>query len=118
MQSVIWPITIDLMIVVIDDERTFVVSAEYLRTSQEGLDWFHSYPAVHLNALWLDHDLGGDDTTMPVVDLLCERAFFNDPFPIDVINVHSQNPTGADNICRALDRYYKVRRVPLPEMKP
>lgn len=104
------------MDLVIDDLRTLPVSAEHMRTSADGLAWLIRHDKVRLNTLWLDHDLGPGDDIMPVVDYLCERSFNNDPHPVDMVLVHSMNPSGADNIVRSLSRYgYKVRKVPVPQ---
>jgi hypothetical protein len=45
-----------------------------------------------LDELWLDHDLGEDDTIWPVVEVLERAAFEERPLDIGVINVHSANP--------------------------
>jgi len=96
------------MILVIDDLRTFNFEAVYARTSEEGLyaigfPWF--------NEIWLDHDLGGDDTVMPVVLRLEEMGWEGIPYPANHIVVHSSNPPGVRNIRRALERYYYVHQV-------
>lgn len=104
---------------VVDDERTFKDFPD-----DDTLYARHSDTAIHIlergirfDEVWLDHDLGGDDTVMKVVDFLVEHAvqyvemnMFKFP-----IFVHSMNPVGAQNIVRALERYYDVKRVPLPE---
>ncbi|MEV6643273.1 cyclic-phosphate processing receiver domain-containing protein [Amycolatopsis sp. NPDC051371] len=48
-------------------------------------------PAGDFAAISLDHDLGGDDTTRPVVLWLCE----NDRCPPEV-RVHTANPVGRE----------------------
>ena len=46
-----------------------------------------------------DHDLGGDDTTKPVVDwLICEVLDGNYRGAMPDYYVHSQNPIGRDKI--------------------
>lgn len=105
--------------IVIDDERSFPnLLAVYYRTSAEALYHLNHIALEELNtveALWLDHDLGGDDTTMPVVDYLCELAYSGNPYPVVDIFVHTQNPVGGNTILRSLQRYgYSARRVPLP----
>ena len=71
----------------------------------------------------MDHDLGENDTIMPVVDFLyvaanSEAANSLTPLTkvIDNIFVHSQNPTAADKIIGVLDGFYKIRRVSLPKL--
>ncbi len=46
----------------------------------------------------LDHDLGGSDTTMPVVEWLYWKSR---NWPKD-ISIHTQNPVGRDNLIRAI----------------
>lgn len=62
-----------------------------------------------------DHDLGGDDTAMLVVNWMIDtdldyandgKRFIHDDFKFDV---HSQNPVGARNIKETLNSYLKFR---------
>ena len=55
--------------------------------------------------IWLDHDLGGDDTSMSIVDWLSERAFNDDPYPVKKVIVHTANRVGSKNIVSALNRW-------------
>ena len=48
----------------------------------------------------LDHDLGGDDTTRPIVLWCCE----NDFWPVEV-TVHSANPVGVEWLEGMIKRY-------------
>ncbi|WP_309232287.1 cyclic-phosphate processing receiver domain-containing protein [Micromonospora tarensis] len=59
-------------IVLVDDLRSFVDgrSAEVARTSTAGVGLLDRYRDRRLDELWLDHDLGGDDTNWPVVEVL------------------------------------------------
>jgi hypothetical protein len=130
------------MIIVIDDERTFAleqpelpgyVEVKYARTSNEGIAtivnaWTdYALRRGNMVDLYLDHDLGGDDTIMPVVDFLYvmgkAHSWEQNQAPCDVeffirnIFIHSQNPTAADTIIPVLDRFYhNVQRIPLPEL--
>jgi len=61
------------------------------------LDWWRSY-GVPVEEVSLDHDLGGDDTSMPVVDWMREH----DCWP-DEVTVHTANPVGRENLLRALN---------------
>jgi hypothetical protein len=71
----------------------------------------HEHRDRFIDELWLDHDLGGDDTIMPVVTLMEEAAFSGRPFHIGTVFVHSANPIGADTVVRSLTRWnYHVRR--------
>lgn len=123
------------MIFVIDDERTFACTPyegdfKYARTSKEGLvilcnHWsdyvLHYAPPIF--ELWLDHDLGENDTIRPVVDFLYIAGRMDGgltPSLKDIIHniyVHSQNPT-TDWIVDFLSPLYSnVKRVPLPRLK-
>lgn len=105
--------------VIIDDNRIFLnegfADAIYLRTSGEAVAYLNCCRAgnfVPAN-VWLDHDLGGADTIMPVVEWLEEEAH-NRPESgwLNVFfSVHSQNPVGADTVVRALRRsgYMAIR---------
>lgn len=107
------------MIIVVDDERTFEHFPDeetiYFRTSGEAIDFLSKSHPADIEEIWLDHDLGEDDTAMRVVDFLVQCAHFSWGLnTLFTIYVHSMNPVGAQNIVRALERYYTVERVPLP----
>lgn len=53
-----------------------------------------------IDLMSLDHDLGGDDTSRPIVMWMCE----NDFWPVEVV-VHSANPTGIDWLEGMIERY-------------
>ena len=94
----------------IDDLRSFVDgrAAEVART-RRGLE---RRRGQRLDELWLDHDLGGEDTIWPVVEVLERAAFEESPFDIGTVYVHSANPPGAAKIVQALGRWgYRVRLV-------
>lgn len=129
------------MILIIDDERTFDVREGYehefmyARTSDEGILALSKHWIAHslrfappISELWLDHDLGENDTIMPVVEYLyvtgMKSGIVNNldlirpPDFIQNIYIHSQNPTAADRIIRQLGPLYaNVQRMPLPELK-
>ena len=65
-----------------------------------------------------DHDLGGDDTAMKVVNwMINEDLMQGRELGISFIEpgfafcVHSQNPIGADNIQKLLQSYLNFRRI-------
>jgi hypothetical protein len=93
---------------VIDDLRVFAFDAVYARSSVAGVGALYDEP---WDEVWLDHDLGGDDTIMPVVDTLVFAARFREPFDIGTIVIHTSNPPGRKNIRLALERFYKLRDV-------
>ncbi len=69
----------------------------WAKTSKRAISWLY-YPGV--TEMSLDHDLGGDDTTRPVVLFMCEHGVW----PQEV-RVHSANPVGRDWLAGMIDRY-------------
>lgn len=101
-------------VVLVDDLRSFTDGrpAEVARTSVEGVALLESHRDRRIDELWLDHDLGGEDTIWPVVEVLEKAAFEERAFDIGLINVHSANPAGAARMVRALGHWgYRVRVV-------
>ncbi|MET7808919.1 cyclic-phosphate processing receiver domain-containing protein [Micromonospora chersina] len=99
-------------IVLVDDLRSFVDGrmAQVARTSRAGIEALERHRGRRLDELWLDHDLGEDDTIWPVVEVLERAAYEERPFNIGVVYVHSANPAGAEKIMQALRRWgYNVR---------
>jgi len=99
-------------VVLIDDLRSFVDgrSAEVARTSTDGVALLKQCRTQRLDELWLDHDLGEDDTIWPVIEVLELAAFEGHPFDIGVINVHSANPAGTAKMAQVLGHWgYRVR---------
>ncbi|MGR6318195.1 hypothetical protein Q2K19_01845 [Micromonospora soli] len=99
-------------VVLVDDLRSFVDCrvAHVVRTSRAGIEALERNRGQRLDELWLDHDLGEDDTIWPVVEVLERAAFEERPFEIGVVYVHSANPAGAEKIMQALRRWgYNVR---------
>ncbi|WP_216858332.1 cyclic-phosphate processing receiver domain-containing protein [Actinomadura verrucosospora] len=104
-------ITPKSVIIGIDDLRPLPRATQIARTSREGVQLLQEHRDGVIDELWLDHDLGGDDSIMPVVTLLEEAAFNGRPFQIGMIFVHSANPSGAETVVRVLERWnYPVRR--------
>jgi len=98
----------------IDDERNPPkregVVYDVVRSSSAALGKLND-PERHYDAIWFDHDLGGDDTTIPVLDRLSEMAFNGNPYPVSVIYVHTANPVGRKTIISSLTRWgysYKI----------
>ena len=79
-------------------------SWEWAKTSLEALGWLWHvrmcYEDCHIEVMSLDHDLGGDDTTRPIVLWMCENNFW----PDEVV-VHSANPVGIDWLEGMIERY-------------
>lgn len=118
------------MIIVIDDERTFRVNQTlpgyneivYARNSSEGIAVLANAWADYMIRfgnmvdIYLDHDLGENDTIMPVVEFLMLMGETRFAEFVSNVFIHSQNPTAADTIIPVLSPFYRVRRVPLPEL--
>lgn len=107
--------TRQVSVVLVDDLRSFVDgrAAKVARTSAAGIEALQRLRTERLDELWLDHDLGDDDTIWPVIELLERAAFEKHPFNIGVVYIHSANPAGAARMVQALDRWgYHVRAVP------
>ncbi|MFE3165309.1 cyclic-phosphate processing receiver domain-containing protein [Streptomyces sp. NPDC059224] len=95
----------------IDDLRPLPWTTRIARSSGEGVKLLQEHRDTFIDELWLDHDLGGDDSILPVVTLLEEAAFNGRPFRIGTVFVHSANPSGAETVVRSLTRWnYQVRR--------
>jgi len=96
------------MILVIDDVKTFPfpddVEVIYARTLSDG----YRLLTENLDQLWLDHDLGGDDTIRPLVLMLAEAAYNGQPWSIGRIIICSLNPVGIDWIFSTLSPYYDL----------
>ncbi|WIM93416.1 hypothetical protein ACTOB_005393 [Actinoplanes oblitus] len=100
------------MMVLIDDLRSFADgrTAEVARTSAAGVALLDRLREQRIDELWLDHDLGDDDTIWPVVAVLERAAFEERPFDIGLILIHSANPGGAAKMIQSLRRWaYPVR---------
>jgi hypothetical protein len=106
-------------ILLIDDMRNFITNPDapvfIARTSAEALEVLIA-ESKEFQSIWLDHDLGCDDTINPVVDYLCEQSFLGTPIDVEVVYVHTSNPVGAYQMMSTLVRYgYEARRVPASE---
>lgn len=117
------------MILVVDDDRIFPWTVKdkhfiiYERSSRDAIAFMARFWAYfylipdneRMHELWLDHDLGNNDTIKLVVDFLLFVHHAGFPFPVDHVHVHSMNASGADKAVKALEGPYDARRVPLPE---
>jgi hypothetical protein len=98
--------------ILVDDLRSFVDGrdAAVARTSAAAIELLERCRNQRVEELWLDHDLGGDDTVWPVVEVLERAAFDARPFDVGVVYVHSANPAGAAKMAQVLRRWgYRVR---------
>jgi len=103
------------MILFVDDlrnpeDRGFNKECKVTRSSEETIEWLETNGVPDF--ISFDHDLGGDDTAMAVVDFLIERdldtngKFIGGDFSF---NVHSDNPVGKANIEGKLGGYLKFK---------
>ena len=81
------------MTVLIDDVRDFRDERPALvaRSSQEALRLLEGLGPKRIDHLWLDHDLGGEDTIRPVVDLLVQLAIARSPLDVGQVHIHTAN---------------------------
>lgn len=85
----------------IDDERPAPEGWELALTSDEALAVIEAQAYDgQLESVSFDHDLGGDDTTRPVVLWMCE----NDHWP-ESVYVHTGNPIGEEWLVGMVRRY-------------
>ncbi len=116
---------------VIDDERTFDVShvppisnevpteLNYARNSNDGLLAIAKHCVAYTLhygeelMLYLDHDLGGSDTILPVINFLVSVQVPG----IAWIKIHSQNPVSADYVQVLRHAGYICEKVSLPKLQ-
>lgn len=95
------------LVVLVDDLRSFAdgTPAVVARTSAEAVHLLdHQLALTTIDELWLDHDLGGEDSIWPVIERLEERAFTGRRLEVGRVYVHSGNPVGAQRMVVALRR--------------
>lgn len=82
-----------LLTVLIDDVRGFrdEREARVARSSQEALMLLEGLGNKRIDHLWLDHDLGGQDTIRPVVDLMIQQASSGAPLNVGQVHIHTAN---------------------------
>jgi hypothetical protein len=91
---------------VVDDERTHPGADVHFRNSDVALsalarhwtNWYREPEWPRIDELWLDHDLGGDDTAMPVVRFIRGLDLALHPLGVDTIIIHTQNPVARENM--------------------
>ena len=102
--------------VLVDDVRDFKDgrAAVVLRTSADAVAYVQGLHGRWVDELWLDHDLVGEDTVQPLVDLLVADAAHGRPLRVGRIWVHSSNIREATASCRSSQRRATQCSVPLP----
>ncbi|MET8648444.1 cyclic-phosphate processing receiver domain-containing protein [Nocardia aurea] len=96
----------------VDDERSAPDGWTRVMTSAAALELLANAREAgqSVDALSLDHDLGGDDTTRPIVMWMCEHEWW----PTRV-SVHSMNPIGRQYLEEMVRRYAPANTLaPLP----
>jgi glutamate synthase domain-containing protein 2 len=79
--------------VLVDEVRSFKDERPTLvaRSSQEARTLLEGLGDRRIDHLWLDHDLGGEGTIRPVIDLLVRLAHTGSPLDVGLVNVHTAN---------------------------
>lgn len=79
--------------VLVDDTRGFRDERPTLvaRSSQEALSLLEGLGRKRIDHLWLDHDLGGEDTIRPVVDLMVRLASTGAALNVGQVHIHTAN---------------------------
>ena len=93
----------------VDDLRTppdkswvwFKTSADVIEELAD-LMWYTTHGRIDRRpaVISLDHDLGGDDTSRPIVLWMCENDFWPEE-----VRVHSKNPVGVSWLQGMIERY-------------
>jgi CheY-like chemotaxis protein len=92
-----------MKILVVDDLRTLAIEqgqhdVVHARTVNKAIDLLES--GVKWDVIFLDHDMGGDDTTIPVARWIRKKVSQReDPEDFDPnIYIHTMNPVGRRNL--------------------
>ena len=75
------------------------------RSSKDAIQFLLYNRCVGYDTIYLDFDLGGDDTAMPVVMWLAEEAFYGHLYSVDYIYLISDNPVGREACRLILERW-------------
>lgn len=86
----------------VDDLRPAPDEWVHVTTSAQAISVLRTGRVVELS---LDHDLGGDDTTRPVVLWMCEREVWP-----AIVHVHTANPVGEEWLAGMIARYHPGNR--------
>ena len=86
----------------VDDERPAPEGWWLALTVEAAINWLDCRASLRIpmDAISLDHDLGGDDTTRPIVLWMCQ----NECWPTEVY-VHTGNPAGEEWLVGMVRRY-------------
>ena len=103
----------EILRVLVDDVRDFKDgrAAVVLRTSAAAVAYLQGLAGRWIDELWLDHDLIGEDTVQPLVDLLVTEAMQGRPVPVRRVWVHSSNIREGHRVVQELEAAgYPVQR--------
>jgi hypothetical protein len=89
----------------IDDVRPAPEGWEWAKNSTDAIAIIEKTPLQNIDLISFDHDLGGDDTSVPIVNYVEERVVESGEQAPKML-VHSQNPVGRDNLKRAIQAIY------------
>ena len=85
----------------VDDERTAPEGWEQAYNYKQAIEYLENNEVTHLS---LDHDLGSSlGATGYDIMKWIEFQVFTEDFPLPEITFHTANPTGRENMQRALD---------------
>lgn len=101
----------DLRILHLDPDVFGDCEIRYARNAEQGIGDLSCY---QWDQVWLDHDLGLEETIKPVVDFIVENQKDLD---IRTIFVHSSNVVGRRNVIRFLETYtdYEIFEINLQD---
>lgn len=77
----------------IDDVRPAPEGWWWAKSSRQAKAFIVQHGLDQIDTISFDHDLGGDDTTMPVMNYI-EELVFTKSATAPIMTVHSQNPVG------------------------
>lgn len=99
--------------VLVDDVQCFrdARPCRVARTSAAGVALLNDLRHTRVDDLWLDHDLGGEDTVWPVIRLLEDAHLCGRPFDITTVHIHTARAGPAHQMGISLRRaaYETVR---------
>lgn len=103
---------LDEVLVNLDDEDVITIA----RNSTEAMNILINNPDTQWEQIWFDHDLGGDDRAMGIMDWMNEKATNGNPINVKTILVHTDNSEGGRALVQGFQRYgYNVIRVKAKE---
>ena len=83
----------------------FQDTIDLARNSKDAIQFLRYNRCIGYDTIYLDFDLGGDDTSMPVVMWLAEEAFYGHHFNVNDIYLISDNPVGREACRLILERW-------------